>query len=67
MRCIYKNIKGVVTKVTKSGGGVGLAEIGVISIMGVININLSGRGYIGARERMEGMLKVEYAKVEYAI
>ncbi|WP_373469801.1 hypothetical protein [Candidatus Endomicrobiellum cubanum] len=52
---------------TKSGGGVGLAEIGVISIMGVININLSGRGYIGARERMEGMLKVEYAKVEYAI
>jgi hypothetical protein len=57
MRCIYKNIKGVVTKVTKSGGGVGLAEIGVISIMGVI----SGRGYIGARERMEGMLKVEYA------
>ena len=49
---------------TKSGGGgVELAEIRskVSSIMGAININLSGRGYIGAREGVEAMLKVGYA------
>jgi outer membrane autotransporter protein len=54
-------VEGVEMKEIDLKGGSGIGEIGVRSEMGDININISGRGYIGEREGVEGMLKVGYA------
>jgi hypothetical protein len=54
-------VEGVELKEIDLKGGSGIGEIGVSSVMGDININISGRGYIGVREGVEGMLKVGYA------
>jgi hypothetical protein len=39
----------------------GIGEIGIVGEMGDINIKVSGRGYIGEREGVEGMVKVGYS------
>jgi hypothetical protein len=54
-------IDGVELKEIDLKGGSGLGEIGISSILGDLNINISGRGYIGIREGVEGMLKIGYA------
>jgi hypothetical protein len=54
-------VEGVELKEIDLKGGSGIGEIGVSSVMGDINIKLSGRGYIGVREGVEGMLKVGYS------
>jgi hypothetical protein len=54
------SVEGVELKEVDLRGGSGIGEIGVSSVIGDININLSSRGCIGEREGMEGMLKVGY-------
>jgi hypothetical protein len=54
-------VEGVQIKELDLKGGEGIGEIGIEAMMGRVNINIKGRGYVGIREGIEGMLKVKYA------
>jgi hypothetical protein len=53
-------VEGIEMREVDLKGGRGIGEIGISSEMGAINIDLSGTGYIGVREGVQGMLKVGY-------
>jgi hypothetical protein len=54
-------VEGVELKEVDIKGGIGIGEVGVSGEVGDINIKISGRGYIGEREGVEGMVKVGYS------
>jgi hypothetical protein len=53
-------VEGISLKEIDLKGGTGIGEIGIESRIGELRIELRGRGNIGKREAIEGLLKVGY-------